>query len=280
MAAIPAFRIPTLTALYERGVLLPPSDSAAKNFPKTLLGPNSLPTPDSTLNGRVGFLKADITKLAVGAIVNAANTSLLGGGGVDGAIHRAAGEGLYDECSKLGGCETGSAKMTNAYKLPCEKVIHAVGPIYHHYTHDESEELLTGCYTKSLELAAKNQCRTIAFSALSTGIYGYPSELAAPAALSAIRRFLLTDRVIQKVVIVAFVEKDVEAYKKALPLFFPPPVAEEKPAHELAAKQEPSEGPDPSPKPAPPEGADSAPKSEPTAAADPEGKKRKVSDDA
>lgn len=217
--AIPASRIPSLTRLYGAGKLSPPSESAVQNFPRTLLGPKSLPTPSASLNDRVGFCQGDITKLGVDAIVNAANRSLLGGGGVDGAIHRAAGDDLYYACKKLGGCDTGSAKITDAYDLPCEKVIHAVGPIFDREDPEESERLLTGCYTTSLELAAENGCRTVAFSAISTGIYGYPSAQAAPAALSAIRKFLEedTDRRIDKAIIVTFVQKDVDAYMKFLP---------------------------------------------------------------
>ncbi|KAM7216903.1 hypothetical protein V8F06_007666 [Rhypophila decipiens] len=226
---IPASKIPTVSRLYETGKLLPPSESHIRNFPSTLLGPKSLPAPDQSLNDRIAYCREDITTLGVDAIVNAANDSLLGGGGVDGAIHRAAGRDLYRECKKLGGCETGSAKITDAYELPCKKVIHAVGPIYDSEDHDESEELLTGCYTKSLELAVENGCRTIAFSAISTGVYGYPSALAAPAALSAIRKFLEEDKEkkISKAVIVTFVPNDVNAYMKNLPLFFPP-VADKK----------------------------------------------------
>ncbi|KAM7191068.1 hypothetical protein V8F33_009076 [Rhypophila sp. PSN 637] len=219
-----ASKIPTVSRLYEIGKLLPPSESDIKNFPSTLLGPKSLPAPDQSLNDRIAYCREDITTLGVDAIVNAANESLLGGGGVDGAIHRAAGRDLYRECKTLGGCETGSAKITDAYELPCKKVIHAVGPIYDSEDHDESEQLLTGCYTKSLELAVENGCRTIAFSAISTGVYGYPSARAAPAALSAIRKFLEEDKEkkISKAVIVTFVPNDVNAYMKNLPLFFPP----------------------------------------------------------
>ncbi|EAQ88354.1 hypothetical protein CHGG_04973 [Chaetomium globosum CBS 148.51] len=229
MTALASSSIPSLTLLYELRKLSPAPTGST--LPPTLLGPNTgtvLPPPSKTLNDRVGLIRGDITKLAVDAIVNAANRSLLGGGGVDEAIHRAAGPQLYLECRGLGGCETGSAKMTAAYALPCQRVIHAVGPVYNPFNPEGSERLLTGCYTRSLELAVEAGCRTVAFSAISTGVYGYPSEEAAPAALSAIRKFLVgpDGGKIDKVVVVTFERKDVEAYNEVLPLYFPP-VAED-----------------------------------------------------
>jgi len=218
MVAIRADDIPNLTLLYKLGKLRVAPASEVE-FPPTLLGPKSIPTPSKSLNDRVGVIRGDITTLAVEAIVNAANNSLLGGGGVDGAIHRAAGRKLYEECRALNGCHTGSAKVTGAYNLPCERVIHAVGPIYDADDHEGSEKDLVGCYTKSLDLAVAHGCETVAFSAISTGIYGYPSRLAAPAALSAIRKFLEedTENKIKKVVIVTFEKKDVDAYNDTLP---------------------------------------------------------------
>lgn len=138
---------------------------------------------------KISHVEMDITLLKVDAIVNAANNSLLGGAGVDGAIHRAAGRRLFDECKMLGGCETGSAKITDGYKL-CRKVIHAVGPKYFEHSPAEAERLLRGCYRRSLELAVEHGCKTIAFSAISTGVYSYPIFEAALTAISEVGRFL------------------------------------------------------------------------------------------
>ena len=137
----------------------------------------------SDLNADLGR-QGDITKLEIDAIVNAANKTLLGGGGVDGAIHRAAGPELKKECATLNGCETGEAKITGAYKLPCKRVIHTVGPIGEH------PDKLASCYQQSLELCIKEGLKTVAFPCISTGVYGYPSEKAAPVAINTVKEFL------------------------------------------------------------------------------------------
>jgi O-acetyl-ADP-ribose deacetylase (regulator of RNase III) len=159
-------------------------------------------------------IQADITTLAVDAIVNAANTSLLGGGGVDGAIHRKAGPELVAECRGLGGCATGDAKITAGYRLPAKHVIHAVGPVWRGGTHGEPE-LLASCYRRALELANANGLRSIAFPSISTGVYGYPIERAAPLAVSTVRAHL-EDTSIREVTFCCFSESDLAVYARAL----------------------------------------------------------------
>jgi O-acetyl-ADP-ribose deacetylase len=163
----------------------------------------------------IEVVEADITTLAVDAIVNAANTSLLGGGGVDGAIHRAAGPELLAECRTLGGCETGRAKITRGYRLPARYVIHAVGPIWRGGSHGEPE-LLASAYRESLRLAVEHEARTVAFPAISCGVYGYPVSDAAHIAVSEVRRILQADAKIDRVTLTCFGPGVLDAYLRAI----------------------------------------------------------------
>ena len=167
------------------------------------------------MDNRMEVVQGDITKMKVDAIVNAANSSLLGGGGVDGAIHRAAGPELVAECATLGGCATGEAKITRGYKLPAKHVIHTVGPVWHGGTHDE-DKLLANCYRNSLRIAAERGLKTIAFPAISTGIYGFPSERACRIAVDTVREFLAGHPAIKKVSFVCFDTLTFGLYKNAV----------------------------------------------------------------
>ena len=202
---LPLAEIPTLSQLYRSGRLTPAV-------------PEDPPNADQNLNDTICHVQHDITKLQVDAILNAANERLLGGGGIDGAIHRAAGPGLLNECRTLKSCKTGSAKITDAYELPCKKVIHAVGPVYESI--EESEPLLRSCYRTSLQLAVENGCKSIALCGISTGIYGYPSMAAAHAALREVRSFLTRTaegKQLDRVIFCSFNSQDVASYTKHLP---------------------------------------------------------------
>ncbi|KAL3466219.1 hypothetical protein BJX64DRAFT_23689 [Aspergillus heterothallicus] len=215
---IPVAEIPTVSLLYKLRRLIPSAQA-----------PVSPKAPSKSLNDIISLIRNDITKLeGVDCIVNAANERLLGGGGVDGAIHHAAGRGLLEECRTLHGCDTGDAKITLAYNLPNKRVIHAVGPVYHYekrVNERRPEELLRSCYRRSLELAIENDMKSIAFAAISTGVYGYPSREAARAVLDETRKFLESDNNIgrlERVIFCNFEAKDERAYEDLVPVFFPP----------------------------------------------------------
>ncbi|WP_426223771.1 O-acetyl-ADP-ribose deacetylase [Psychrobacter sp. DWR1-2-3] len=169
----------------------------------------------------LSVIQADITTLNIDAIVNAANSSLLGGGGVDGAIHRAAGRELLAYCRTLNGCQTGEAKISPAFKLPCQYVIHTVGPVWHG-GHDNEAALLASCYQKSLELATQNDVTSIAFPAISTGVYGYPLDKATNIAIDTVQNYVLnaqkqaTNFSIREVVFCSFSASDAAIYKQVL----------------------------------------------------------------
>lgn len=164
---------------------------------------------------KLKIVKGDITQLQVDAIVNAANTTLLGGGGVDGAIHRAAGPELLKECKTLGGCSTGLAKITQGYRLPAKYIIHTVGPVWHGGGKGEAK-LLASCYSSSLNLALANQVKTIAFPAISCGVYGYPLSQATQIAVAEAAKFLQLHEEITMIYFVCFDEAVYQAYENAL----------------------------------------------------------------
>lgn len=164
---------------------------------------------------RIELYKGDITKLKVDVIVNAANTSLLGGGGVDGAIHRAAGPELLKFNKKLGGCKTGEAKISPGFNLPAKFIIHTVGPVWNGGKHNE-DKLLADCYINSLKLAVENKIKSMAFPAISTGIYRFPLERATKIAVTEVKKFLEKNDTIEKVIFVCFDEETYEIYKSVL----------------------------------------------------------------
>ncbi len=164
---------------------------------------------------KIELIRGDITRIDADAIVNAANTSLLGGGGVDGAIHRAAGPQLLEECRTLNGCKTGEAKLTHGYNLPARYVIHTAGPVWHGGNHNEPE-LLKSCYTNSLALAAAHNLKSIAFPNISTGVYGFPKHEAAAIAIASVKKGLSVHPEIKKATFVVFDEENYAIYKEML----------------------------------------------------------------
>lgn len=172
------------------------------------------------MSTKISLIKADITKLKTDAIVNAANNALMGGGGVDGAIHRAGGSTILSECAAIrqrqGGCKTGEAVITNAGNLPCKKVIHTVGPVYQNGKHNE-DALLAGCYTSSLALAVANGLRTIAFPNISTGVYHFPKQRAAQVAVNSVKRFVDTHpNTIDEVIFACYDDENFSIYQQLL----------------------------------------------------------------
>ena len=179
----------------------------------------TVPAPSAEINRCVALYRGDITVLQGDAVVNAANSSLLGGGGIDGAIHRAAGPQLVEECRTLHGCPTGQAKITAGYRLPARHVIHTVGPI------GENEEALRSCYENVLRIVKERRLRTVAICGISTGIFGYPVEKAARVALGTVRAWLQRPenrKRVQRILFVTFTQRETDVYNSLMPLYFPP----------------------------------------------------------
>ncbi|KAG0254553.1 hypothetical protein BGZ95_005984 [Linnemannia exigua] len=197
---------------------IPRLEECYRQYPKPLIRELKA-APNADWSERISMWKGDITKLEIDAVVNAANESLLGGGGIDGAIHRAAGKELLEECRKLRGCPTGEAKSTKAYKLPSKRIIHTVGPI------GEIPGRLESCYNSVLKIVKDENLRSVAFCCISTGIYGYDNEKAADAALKTVRNWMDENveeaRKIERIVFCVFLDKDVQIYEKTLPRYFP-----------------------------------------------------------
>ncbi|KAK2463450.1 hypothetical protein APHAL10511_004536 [Amanita phalloides] len=210
MTLIRLDQIPTLALLYSRSILRAAISNKYKH--------------NAALLDKISLYNGDITNLEVDAIVNAANKSLLGGGGVDGAIHRAAGPGLLSECRRLNGCATGQAKITRGYDLPARHVIHTVGPVYSGSEKDECAELLASCYRSSMQLASETDQRHIAFPAISTGVYGYPIEDATRIALNEARQFCESEAgaKLDRIIFTVFAENDDKVYRSLIPEYFPP----------------------------------------------------------
>ncbi|ORY29788.1 hypothetical protein BCR39DRAFT_531024 [Naematelia encephala] len=207
---ISAEQIPTLTDLYNQSQIPAASTTSSYSY-------------EASLNSRVSIWRGDITHLKADVIVNAANKSLLGGGGVDGAIHRAAGPQLLRECMTLGGAETGQTKVTMGYDLPSKRVAHTVGPVYSRSNSERSAKLLESCYKTSLEACRENGGGVIGFSSISTGVYGYPVEDATKIALETTRKFLEKDDTVTRVIYVVFSKRTEEIYQELVPAYFPSP---------------------------------------------------------
>ncbi|CAG8576744.1 8080_t:CDS:10, partial [Paraglomus occultum] len=216
--------IPTLKQVYETGGIQLKMLPDRKTRQRTVKLEASFPHEDK-FNEKISIIQADITRLKVDAIVNAANRTLLGGGGVDGAIHRAAGDLLWKECRSLNGCDTGDAKITKGYDLPAKHIIHTVGPI------GENREALRSCYQRSMEVLCEKNLRTIAFSNISTGIYGFPRDAAAHVALKTLREWMESDSnadLVDRIIFCVFDDDNLYVYRYLLPVYFPQPPDEER----------------------------------------------------